>query len=467
MNAGQIPMSNRLLPLPSYLALLMMLSLTTAAITGCSKPLEVDSFQAGSSATIELPKVATAKPIRQSLLQKTEQPGRVEAFSTTRILAKVSGFIDKQFVDIGDRVAGPTRDDQGNITKPGQVLAVLVAPELMDERKQKEVMIVQATADIEQAQAAVEVAESVAKSAEANVDEFLAGAKKADSEYQRWKSEADRIELLASSQTVTQKLADETRQQMLAADASRAEAAAKIRSAKAKQNEAVVGIAKTKADLNSAEAKRQIAEAELQRVESMCEYLVIRAPYDGVITERNFDLGALIQASKSSEDKPLFTIVQTDKIRVFLDVPETDAALVEQGRKATIKVPSLGGRVFEGTVTRTSWALQAGSRTLRSEIDVMNEAGVLRPGMYANVELTVAERQDVLTLPKAAVVILDGQSYCMAVSADGTVIRKAIKTGIRSATDIEITSGLDGSEDVITANAAAFKDGQKVQKASK
>ena len=87
--------------------------------------------------------------------------------------------------------------------------------------------------------------------------------------------------------------------------------------------------------------------------------------------------------------------------------------------------------------------------------------------MYANVELTVAERTDALTLPKAAVLVAEGQSYCNTVSSDGSIIRKPIKTGIRSATDVEIESGLDATEDVVIANAAAFKDGQKVLKASK
>ncbi len=452
---------------PSCVMVLLTVSLTIVGCQPAYDPQPGKVAPEGDSTAADLPKVATAKPIRQALLQKTEQPGRIEAFSTTRIHAKVSGFIDQQMVDIGDRVVGPKRDSQGKVTEPGQVLAVLVAPELKDELLQKEAMIAQASADIEQARSSVQVAESVANSAEANVEEVLAGQQKTESEYQRWKSESMRIDSLAQSKTVTQKLAEETRQQLLSADASRAESVAKIRSAKAKQNEAIVGIAKAKADLSSVEAKLRIAQAEHQRVQSMCEYLQIRAPYDGVITERNFDLGALIQASKSSDDEPIFTIVQTEKIRVFLDVPETDAALVETGRKAMVKIPSLAGRVFEGTVARTGWALQAGSRTLRSEIDVSNEQGTLRPGMYSNVELTVAEKSDVLTLPKAAVLVADGQSFCNTVSTDGSVIRKPIKTGIRSATDIEIASGLDGSEDVIISNAGAFKEGQKVLKASK
>lgn len=448
--------------------LLAMIVVSLSAV-GCDKGNDpkAGNATAGSALAADLPKVATARPARQPLLQKTEQPGRIEAFSTTHIHAKVSGFIEQQLVDIGDRVTGPKKDEQGKVTEPGQVLAVLVAPELKDELMQKEAMISLASADIEQARSAVQVAESVTTSAEANVEEFIAGQQKTESEYQRWKSESMRIDSLALSKTVTQKLAEETRQQMLGADASRAESVARIRSAKAKQNEATVGIAKAKADLSSVEAKLKIAQAESRRVQSMSEYLQIRAPYDGVITERNFDLGALIQASKSSDDKPIFIIVQTDKIRVFLDVPETDAALVETGLQAIVKIPSLSGRVFGGTVARTGWALQAGSRTLRSEIDVSNELGTLRPGMYANVELTVAEKSDALTLPKAAVLVAEGQPYCNTVSSDGSIIRKPIKTGIRSATHVEITSGLDGTEDVVIANAAAFQEGQKVLKASK
>ncbi len=440
------------------------------SLVGCnsgSNPSPNQSKSASAAVAADLPKVAVAKPIRQKLLQKTEQPGRIEAFSTTRIHAKVSGFIEQQFVDIGDRVVGPKKDAAGNVIELGQLLAVLSAPEWNDELTQKGALISQAEADIEQARSAIQVAISAASSAEANVEEFVAGQQRAESEYQRWKSESTRIDTLAASKTVTQKLAEETRQQMFSAEASNAESAARIRSAKAKFNEATVGIAKSKADLRSVEARLKMAQAEHQRVRSMCDYLQVRAPYDGVITERHFDLGALIQAAKSNDEKPIFTIVQTDRLRVYLDVPETDAALVEAGRRAAMKIPSLAGRMFEGTVARTAWALQAGSRTLHSEIDLTNEEGTLRPGMYANVELIVAEKVDVWTLPKGAVFQAEGASYCNTVTSDGIILRKTIQTGIRSATDVEIANGLDGTEEVVIANAAAFKDGQKVLKASK
>jgi multidrug efflux pump subunit AcrA (membrane-fusion protein) len=86
--------------------------------------------------------------------------------------------------------------------------------------------------------------------------------------------------------------------------------------------------------------------------------------------------------------------------------------------------------------------------------------------MYAQVELTVAERADALAVPKSAVVVKDGQSLCVSVTTEGSILRRPVQTGIRSATDVEILSGLDGTEDLLTANAAAFSDGQKVEKAT-
>jgi RND family efflux transporter MFP subunit len=198
----------------------------------------------------------------------------------------------------------------------------------------------------------------------------------------------------------------------------------------------------------------------------MRDYLQIRAPFDGIITERHVDAGHLIQPARSADDVPLFVLIQADTLRLFIDVPEVDAALVENGRPAKIIVSALGNASFDGKIARTGWALQSGTRALRCEIDVPNADGKLRPGMYAQVDLTVAERADVLSVPKSAIVVKDGQSFCVTVAEDGTVLRKQIQPGIRSATDVEILSGLEGSEDIITANTAAFTDGQKVEKAT-
>lgn len=439
-------------------------SIAGFACLGCSSDSNQDNARAPSNSSAELPKVATIKPVRKEIAQRTEQPGQIEAYRITPVHAKVGGFVEKLLVEIGDRVVGPKFNEKGVVVEPGQLLAVLVAPELSDELHQKQAMIQQSRADIEQSQAAVKVAESMAASADANIDECLAGQRRAEAAYERWNSELARVRSLVATQTVTQKLADEALEQFKSADAARAELSAKLRSAKAKKNEALIAIEKSKADLRSTEAHFNVAEADFQRVESMREYLHIRAPFDGVVTHRSIELGTLVQPARSSQDDALFVVVDSKRLRVFVDVPESDAGLVANGRKAIVRVPALNGLSVEATVSRTSWALQSSTRALRCEIDILNDEGVIRPGMYANVEVIVSEKKDVLTVPKGAVIQRDGASICLAVDPEGILVRKPVTLGIRSSLDIEITSGLDGSENVITANTNAFKDGQKVQK---
>lgn len=447
--------------------ILLLVALVVCS-AGCQPVAE--STASGSSSTTEtvaaLPRVATTKPAKKTITQKTAQPGQLEAFSTTPVHAKVGGFVDQLKADIGDRVIGPKRNSDGVVTEPGQILAILSAPEIEEEWRQKAAAVEQVEAEVLQSEAAVKVAISMQESAKAGVQECVAGQQRAAAQFEKWKSELDRMKTLADAKTVTGKLVEETELQYRAADASRTEASAKLTSSEAALNEATVAIEKAQADLQAVKSHLKVAEADRDRTAAMRDYLQIRAPFDGIITERRIDAGHLVQPARSAEDAPLFVLIQADTLRLFIDVPEADAALVETGRPAKIIVSALGNASFDGKIARTGWALQTGTRSLRCEIDVPNAEGKLRPGMYAQVELTVAERADVLSVPRAALVVKDGQSYCVSVTADGTILRKPVQTSIRSATDVEILSGLDGSEDILTANTAAFTDGQKVEKAT-
>jgi RND family efflux transporter MFP subunit len=150
-------------------------------------------------------------------------------------------------------------------------------------------------------------------------------------------------------------------------------------------------------------------------------------------------------------------------MRIFVDVPELDAPLISLGSEAQVRIPSTPSDARSGTITRTAWILDSGSRTLRTEVDLSNEDGKLRPGMYAYAKIKVAERKDALALPKSAVLTTEGTTFCYAIGADGQVVQTKIETGIRAGDDIEIVSGLSGDEQVIGVNAAAFREGQKVQ----
>lgn len=446
----------------------LLFGLLTLSSEGCSP--KNDSAQSSATAdpsATALPEVSTTRPVRRTLVQKTIQPGRIEAFSTTPIHAKITGYVDQLNVDIGDRVKGPVRDEDGNVIEPGQLLALLSAPELDEEFHQKEAVVEQVRAEILQAEAAVKVAMSVRLSAAAGVEESAAGQQQATANFNRWKSEYDRIQALADAKTVTPKLADEAELQFRSAMAGRAQADARLKSAQAAENEAAVAVEKAQADLLAMKSRLKVAEADRERVDAMRNYLQIRAPFNGIITERRIDAGHLVHAAGSSAEKPLFVLIQADTVRLFIDVPESDASLVEPGRAALITIPAMGNTPIEGIVARTGWALQSGTRSLNCEIDVPNPEGRLRPGMYALVELVVAERSDALTVPASSIVTGDGRTWCVSVTEEGSILRVAVQTGIRSSTHVEIISGLNGTEDLLTANAAAFTDGQLVEKSAR
>jgi RND family efflux transporter MFP subunit len=148
-------------------------------------------------------------------------------------------------------------------------------------------------------------------------------------------------------------------------------------------------------------------------------------------------------------------------VRIFVDVPEMDAPQIELGAKGSVHVQALPNRAIEGTVTRTSWALGA-NRTLRTELDIPNPQGVLRPGMYATAEIVLQERPNVLALPLTAVFTVDKQAFCCCVE-NGKVVRRRITLGLRTAQDVEVVEGLKGEELVVQVQAGSLQEGQPVE----
>ena len=433
------------------------------SVTGCQ---QAAGPTASSSSVTEsahgVMRVTPIKAARKTLVRVTEQPGQIEAFEETAIHAKLAGFVKKVHVDLGDKVVGPSRVSTDQPEQPGQVLAELEMPELEAELKQKQALVAQAAAEVTQSAAGIKVAQSAKTSAEALVAEARASIERADAMYERWKSEFERVRELVEKKAVTPKVADETEEQFKAADAARREIAAKIKSTQAKLSESAANIEKADADLVAAQSKQKVAEADEQKTRALLSYATLRAPFDGVITERHLDTGHLVQPSGAS-GKPLFVVVRADTVRIFLDVPEADAGFIAADSPAKIKVPSLSAVAFEGKVARTAWTLQTSSRTLRTEIDVPNPDGKLRPGMYATAEIEVARRTDALSLPKSAILKQGADSFVLSISAENKIAKLPIKTGIVAGTDVEIVSGLTGDESLIGANLAAYKDGQAVE----
>jgi RND family efflux transporter MFP subunit len=143
-------------------------------------------------------------------------------------------------------------------------------------------------------------------------------------------------------------------------------------------------------------------------------------------------------------------------------VPELFTAGVDPGDVARVRLQAIPGRTFEGKVTRTAYALDTKSRTLRVEIDLPNPDGKLHPGLYAYATIVLDEHRDALTLPASAVGRDGTKAFCMGVR-EGHAVRLPVEVGIGDGTRVEILSGLDGGEAVVKVNAASLTDGQSVE----
>jgi RND family efflux transporter MFP subunit len=416
---------------------------SVALAAGCERPIEKN----GSHSAQPVTKVEVVRPERRSVQRTVGEPGQLEAYETTPVHAKLAGYVQSVSVDIGSEI------------KKGQVLAELWVPEVEADLQEKRAAIEQAIARRAQAESAVKVAESAVTSAEAKVSEVQAGVKRADADLARWQLEDRRVQQLFNERAQTGTLLDETHNKLQSAEAARDEVRAKVRSAEAALSEARSQLEKARADVLAAAAAIDVARSASRQAEAMLGYARIVAPFDGVITRRDVDTGHLTKPG--SDATPLFVAARTDIVTISVAIPESYSTDVKPGDRALIKLDRLKGRMVEGRVTRTAWALDPKTRTIRAEIDIPNPGGNLRPGLYVYATVIVEEHRDVLTIPTTAIVQEQGRSFCVVVT-DGKAVRKQIVAGLSDGTLTEVVSGLNGSEFVVKANSASLSDGQAV-----
>lgn len=203
--------------------------------------------------------------------------------------------------------------------------------------------------------------------------------------------------------------------------------------------------------------------ANVKRLEQLQSYERVYAPFDGVITVRNVDVGALIDAGNSGPPAALFELAETDRLRIFVNVPQDDAPYVIPGTKAQLSLSQYPGRSFTGTVARTSGAIDPRSRTLRVEVDMDNPDGTLLPGAFAQVSLTLTSSNPGLSLPANALLFRPHGVQVAVVDASGAVRLLTVELGRDFGTRVEIRSGLSGSEQVIVNPSDAISAGQAVR----
>lgn len=211
-------------------------------------------------------------------------------------------------------------------------------------------------------------------------------------------------------------------------------------------------------------AKVSTARANHERLIALSRYSVITAPFDGVVTARFVDSGALIQATTSS-NQPVVTVQDLDTIRVYVSVPEVDVPMIHKGTPASMTTAAHPGKEFTASVTRYAEALDPATRTMKTEIDVPNSRHLLRPGMYADVTLVLEKTPDAVVVPDTAL-LFEGSKKFVYVVRQGKAHRVAVETGFDDGVEAEILSGLNGGEQVVVAGKESLTEGKTVEASS-
>lgn len=350
-----------------------------------------------------LPRVDTVVVTRSDRKSGLVLPGNIQPIAEAPVLARADGYVKQRLVDIGDSVHA------------GQPVAEIEAPELTDQISQ---------------------AKAVAQQAQAGIDQAQANYQQGKTEMELARLTAERLGRLASKGAVARQ------------DDDQAQALYQAKLAAVRSLDKAIAVQR---------ANLAAAQSSIARLEKMLGYQIVRAPFDGVITLRNIDSGALVTAGSTL----LFRIAQIDTLRTYLNVPQSFANSVKQGQEAVLTVSNLPGRQFRGTVARTSNSLDPASRTLLVEVHLSNAGHELMPGMYAEVELSSVRADPPLLVPSEALIVRADGTQVAVVSGDNTVHLQQITPGRDFGDRLEVLRGLKDGETVI-ANPGDVREGMKV-----
>jgi RND family efflux transporter MFP subunit len=352
--------------------------------------------------------VRTAK-VRHGLAEtKLRLPGTVQAINETPVLARADGYVKRRNADIGDRVAA------------GRVLAEIEAPELDDQSRQSAAALEQSRASLEQARA--------------NLKQGQANAELARVTAARWSHLRER--------GVVSRQENDQQQAVFQA-----------------QTAAVAALGKA---VEAAKSNVAAAEASFARFEKMRGYLQVRAPFPGVVTQRNIEVGTLVTAGNTL----LYRLAETGTMRTFLNVPQVNAVSIKPGLEALLTLPERPGVVYHGRVARASGALDPATRTMLVEIHVANRDGSLLPGMYVDVILDAARSEPPQLVNADAIDTRSDGAYVFVIGRDRVVHSRKVQIGRDFGQEIELLGGAGDGDLVVVNPNDAVRDGVRVRPVS-
>lgn len=213
-----------------------------------------------------------------------------------------------------------------------------------------------------------------------------------------------------------------------------------------------------------AQAEYESAKAMLEATRQQLGFLQLRAPFNWIISERHVDKGALVQSGLTqASSQPIVELVETEKLRLNIYVPESDLAAVKENSKVKVLFPELPGESFEATISRASGALDPQTKTMRIEVDIPNEEQKLRPGMYARVEMQISSRPDVLSVPHPAISVEKNQYFIYRV-VNEQVERLPVRLGVQDKNYVEVLNAeLNADDQVVVSGKQLISQGMTVE----
>lgn len=416
----------------TFIALLLVVLVVAAWLAGYLPRRDRENAAAAAATEVKnaVPAVTTTMVRHAAADVDIVLPGSVSSLAEASIYARAAGYVRKRYVDIGDHV------------KADQLLAEIEAPELDQQVEQARAALAQAKQVLGQARAAL----------------IQAGAQR-----DLAKATVERYRGLVKSGAVSRQEAD-------------------TQEAGTKSADALVVV--QQANVDGSQDNVAQAQANLDRVIAMQEYKKVRAPFAGVVTARNVEVGYLISSSGGGQGtspstqsganpappasgNELFRVAQLGTLRIFVGVPQSGATAISTGMTASVTFADLPGREFQAKVTRTANALDPAARTLLTELQLPNKDGKLLPGMYASVRFR--NHRDVPPLiVRGDALITNGSGISVAVLNDaGNGLKKvhlqAVRPGRDYGAEMEILGGLHGGETVVANPGDEVREGAVVK----
>jgi RND family efflux transporter MFP subunit len=350
--------------------------------------------------------------VKKTLSRELTLSSELVPFQEIDVYAKESGYVKTLKVDYGTHV------------KAGEVMALLEIPELEAQLQEDKAEITNATHQVTRAQH--------------ELGRYQAQYKALHLEYTRLNGVFESQPGLVAQQEV-----DDAQGKDLAAAAQ---------------------VDAGEATLDAAQSQLTAAQAKLIHDQSLFDYTKITAPFSGVVTDRYANLGTLMQAGTGSSTQaiPLVRLSEDDLFRLVIPVPEAYVRYIHIGDPVNVRVPSLN-QTFPGKVARFSVDVRSDTRTMHTEVDVLNPQRVLVPGLYAEAELQLDRKDNIPSVPVQALIREGDKASVLVVNTNGVLEQRSVQVGLQTSNDAEIVSGLEDGERVVVSDRSGLKAGQKIR----